>query len=93
MNRAIVIGISLLGSCALFAGSQENQSRSWSKTYSVLPSQTLNIQNRKFHVAEIRTEYAVQLAAGPCHADSTVQWHCTFDEPSDLFIRDRIRTS
>jgi hypothetical protein len=60
-----------------------------SVTYSLLPGKTLNLSNKYAHEVEIRTEYPVQLAAGPCHSDYTVQWHCTFkDEPSDLFIRD-----
>lgn len=64
------------------------RSPDWEKTYSVLPGKTLNIRNRSFHVVEIRSEYEVQIAAGPCHVDSTVQWRCEFDDPADLFIRD-----
>lgn len=82
MKNAIAI-TALLMVC-LVARPQENHS----KTYSVLPGKTLNIENRAYHVVEIRTEYPVQVAAGPCHADSTVQIRCTFDDPSDLFIRD-----
>lgn len=60
-----------------------------SKTYALLPGQTLNLTNRDFHWVEIRADYPVQFLAGPCHNDYTVQWRCHFaDEPADLFIRD-----
>jgi hypothetical protein len=67
----------------------EPQSQPEVSTYNLLPAQTLNLHNRKWHFVEIRTDYPVQLAAGPCHNDSTVQWRCYFkDDPADLFIRD-----
>jgi len=62
--------------------------KSWTKTYSLLPSDTLNIVNRTATEIDLRTEYPVQLAAGDCHNDYTVQWHCHWDQPTDLFIRD-----
>jgi hypothetical protein len=75
---------------ALAFGSLDCQehARHHSKTYSLLPGATLNIVNKVAHEIDIRSEYPIQIAAGPCHADYTVQWHCSFTEPVDLFIRD-----
>ncbi len=67
----------------------QDQPRAFRKVFSLLPAQTLNLRNRNFHRVEIRSEYPIQIAAGDCQNDYTVQWTCTFDDPADLFIRDR----
>jgi hypothetical protein len=77
----------LLAALALTAFAQDSN-RPRKKTYAVLPGKTVNIRNKVFHTVEIRSEYPVQIAAGDCHNDYTVQWTCKFDDPTDLFIRD-----
>jgi len=89
MKRAAIFAALLFGTACLPVRTQEpNPPDHVTKNYSLLPGKTLNLGNRTFHVVEIRSEYPVQLAAGPCHSDYTVQWRCKFQEPADLFIRD-----
>jgi hypothetical protein len=57
-------------------------------TYSVLPSKSVEMQNRQFHIVEIHSEYPIEILAGDCHNDYTVQWTCHFDQPADIFMRD-----
>jgi hypothetical protein len=87
MKKAVSLAVLLLALVPLRSLTQE---QGWSqvKTYSILPGKTLNIRNKNFHIVEIRTEYPVQIAAGECQNDYTVQWTCKFDDPADLFIRD-----
>jgi hypothetical protein len=85
MKKFLICG-ALLSAFLVKASPQEH--RSHTKTYSLLPAQTLNLVNKTSHEVEIRSEYPIQIAAGPCHANYTVQWHCSFNEPADLFIRD-----
>jgi hypothetical protein len=88
--KKFLIGLFILLALFPFIGitQEPSQHRTATKTYSLLPAKTLNIINRVSHEIDIRSEYPVQIAAGPCHADYTVQWHCSLGEPTDLFIRD-----
>jgi hypothetical protein len=88
MKRAIVLTALLSVLFACTAIPQEPVAKNHVKTYSLLPSKTLNIVNKDFRYVEIRSEYPIQIAAGPCHTGYTVQWKCQLDEPMDLFIRD-----
>lgn len=88
-NLLICAALASLLSLPLASQDQpEPQSQPEVSTYNLLPAQTLNLSNRKWHIVEIRADYPVQLAAGPCHNESTVQWRCYFKDPADLFIRD-----
>lgn len=71
-----------------FAHSQSLDANTRQKTFALLPGQTLNITNGIVHHIEIRSEYPIQIAAGACHNDYTVQWVCQIDYPADVFIRD-----
>lgn len=48
----------------------------------------MTIENKIFHVIEVRSEYPIQLAAGPCQIEYTVQYTCRLEHPADIFIRD-----
>jgi hypothetical protein len=86
ITPALALVLSLAVGSALAQDAQEHKNRA--HTFSLLPGKTLNIQNKSFHRVEIRSEYPVQISAGNCHIEYTVQWLCTFRDPADLFIRD-----
>jgi hypothetical protein len=87
MKLAIALIALLL--CVALPGTTQDNPRTHSKVYSLLPAETLNLANKEYRDVEIRSEYPVQFLAGPdCHNDYTVQWHCRMNEPNDLFIRD-----
>jgi hypothetical protein len=88
MKAAIALTVLLSTFFTCPAIPQQAATKTWNKTYSLLPGRTLNLKNKAFHRVEIRSEYPVQIAAGECHTDYTVQWTCSFKDPSDLFIRD-----
>lgn len=88
MKKLAVLPVALLIAFGVLYARSQDQPKSWTKTYSLLPAQTLNIVNREAKVMEMRSEYPVQLAAGDCHNDYTVQWSCHWDQPTDVFLRD-----
>jgi hypothetical protein len=65
--------------------------RTMMKSYSLLPSQSLDLTNSDWGDVEVRSEYPVSVLNGECHSDYTVQWHCS-GAPHDLVIRDARRT-
>jgi hypothetical protein len=87
MKNALKVAAALL-LCTPYAAPQDLPHRHWHKVFSVLPTKTLNIRNKWAHTVEIRSDYPIQIAAGECHTEYTVQFTCTFDDPADLFIRD-----
>jgi hypothetical protein len=83
MKSALAI-VALSLSCVL---SLAQAPKSKSKTFSFMPSQTINAPNRTFRKVEIRSDYPLQILVGPCHNDYTVEFFCN-SEPADIFIRD-----
>lgn len=57
-------------------------------SYSLLPGESVNFRNRKYHRIEVRSTFPVRVLTGPCHEEYVVQFSCS-SEPGDVFITDR----
>jgi hypothetical protein len=57
-------------------------------SYSLLPGQSMNFRNRKYHQVEVRSTFPIRVLSGPCHQEYVVQFSCD-SEPGDVFITDR----
>jgi hypothetical protein len=58
-----------------------------SHTIALMPGQSFNAPNKRFRKLEVRSEYPLEVASGPCHLTYTVEFFCE-SEPADFFIRD-----
>lgn len=59
------------------------------QSYSFMPGQSMDFQNRKFHRIEVRSIYPIRVLSGPCHQEYVVQFFCESKQPGDIFITDR----
>ncbi|MFP5205578.1 MAG: hypothetical protein ACLGSH_09495 [Acidobacteriota bacterium] len=57
-------------------------------SYSLLPGQSMNFSNRKYHRIEVRSTFPVRVLTGPCHEEYVVQFSCE-SKPGDVFLTDR----
>lgn len=57
------------------------------KTYSLLPGQTMTIENHDFRKVELQSQFPVQLVVGSCFANYTVMWKCN-SEPTSVYVKD-----
>ncbi|HEV2134105.1 MAG TPA: hypothetical protein VGR47_07560 [Terracidiphilus sp.] len=57
-------------------------------SYSLLPGESMNFRNRKYHRIEVRSTFPVRVLTGPCHQEYVVEFSCK-SEPGDVFITDR----
>lgn len=55
-----------------------------------MPSQYLDIPNRRFHKVEIHSTFPLRVVSGSCHLNYGVEFYCEGD-PSDIFITDMRR--
>lgn len=62
-----------------------------SKTVALMPGQSFNAPRGHFRKIEVRSDYPVEVASGPCHQTFTVDFFCDSD-PADFFVRDTRRT-
>ena len=57
------------------------------KSYALLPTQSLEIENGHFRRIEIRSQFPIRALTGSCQANYTVDFFCN-DEPHDILITD-----
>jgi hypothetical protein len=57
-------------------------------SYALLPGQSMNFSNRKYHRVEVRSTYPIRVLSGTCHEEYVVEFTCKSD-PGDVFITDR----
>lgn len=57
------------------------------RTYTLLPGQSLTVVNHGFRKIEIRSEYPIRVADGSCFNTYTVDWKCD-GQASDIEITD-----
>jgi hypothetical protein len=58
------------------------------QSYSMLPGESMNFANKKYHRIEVRSTFPVRVLTGPCHEEYVVQFFCN-SAPGDVFITDR----
>jgi hypothetical protein len=83
---AILIGSSLLPSHPL--PGVMAKTKPMVQSYSLLPGQSMNFRNRKYHRVEVHSTFPIRVLTGPCHEEYVVQFSCNSD-PGDIFITDR----
>jgi hypothetical protein len=57
-------------------------------SYSLLPGQSMNFSNRKYHRVEVRSTFPIRVLSGNCHEEYVVEFTCKSD-PGDIFVTDR----
>ncbi len=57
------------------------------QSFAMMPSQTVNLPNRRFRKVEIHSTFPLRVLTGKCHEEYTVEFFCN-DEPADIFIQD-----
>lgn len=58
------------------------------QSYSMLPGESMNFANKKYHRIEVHSTFPVRVLTGPCHEEYVVQFSCD-SAPGDVFITDR----
>ena len=66
---------------------EASEPESHTKSYSLLPTQSLTITNKDFRRIEVTSSYPVSVVMGSCHIYYTVQAFCNTD-PADVFVTD-----
>jgi len=57
------------------------------KTYSLLPGQTMTVENHDYRKVELQSQFPVQFVVGSCFANYTVMWNCNSD-PTSVYVKD-----
>ncbi len=57
-------------------------------SYALMPGQSVNFSNRKYHRVEISSTFPLRVLTGPCHEEYVVQFSCD-SQPGDVFVTDR----
>lgn len=83
---SLVLGLSFAASGSFVLASKKSDSVV--QSYSMLPGQSMNFANRKYHRIEVRSTFPVRVLTGPCHEEYVVQFFCD-SAPGDVFITDR----
>ena len=83
-------GITLLGICLQsHPGSGVlAKSDAFVQSYSFMPGQSMNFNNRKFKRVEVRSTFPMRVLSGQCHEEYVVQFFCKSDQPGDIFVTD-----
>jgi hypothetical protein len=85
-SAGILIGSSII---PFHSASQVMASRKLNTVeYSLMPGQSMDFRNRKYHRVEVRSTFPIRVLTGPCHEEYVVQFSCD-SAPGDVFITDR----
>jgi hypothetical protein len=84
----ILIGFSVIPSHRLTHVLASRRSKTHIVSYSLMPGESMNFSNRKYHRVEVSSTFPIRVLTGPCHQEYVVQFSCE-GKPGDVFVTDR----